>query len=242
MSNYVKTVDFAAKDPLLTGNPTKAGKGTEVDTEFNNIATAVSTKEDTANKNIASGYAGLDGSAHLAASVMPALTGDVTTSAGAVATTIAASAVTLAKMANLVAVSIIGRAVGAGTGVPQALSNTDIVAILNTTTGLATSVITSGTFANALIAAGNVTQHQAALAVAFTQITGTATAGQIPSLDTSKITTGTFADARIASSNVTQFQTSIKGKNVTGKSGVSFTIQSGGTATGGSDGDIIGIY
>lgn len=58
----------------------------------------------------------------------------------------------------------------------------------------------------------------------------------------SEITSGTFADARIASTNVTQFQTSIKGKNLTGKSGVSFTIQSGGTASGGADGDIIGIY
>lgn len=242
MSNYVKTVDFAAKDALLTGNPSKGGKGTEVDTEFNNIASAISTKEDTVNKNVSSGYAGLDGSARIATSVLPAFTGDVTTSAGAVATTIAAAAVTLAKMANLVQASVIGRASGAGTGVPTALAASDLITILNATTGLFTSVITSGTFADARIAQSNVTQHQAALSVAFSQLTGTATAGQIPSLDTSKITTGTFADARIASSNVTQFQTSIKGKNVTGKNGVSFTIQSGGTASGGSDGDIIGIY
>lgn len=58
----------------------------------------------------------------------------------------------------------------------------------------------------------------------------------------SEITSGTFADARIAQSNVTQHQAAIKGKNITGKNGVSFTIQSGGTASGGSDGDIIGIY
>lgn len=56
------------------------------------------------------------------------------------------------------------------------------------------------------------------------------------------VTSGTFADARIASSNVTQFQSSFKGRNITGKSGTSFTIQSGGTASGGSDGDVIGIY
>ena len=48
MSNYVKSTDFAAKDALLTGNPAKIIKGTEIDTEFSNIATAVSTKADTA--------------------------------------------------------------------------------------------------------------------------------------------------------------------------------------------------
>lgn len=46
MSNYTKAVDFAAKDALLAGNPAKLGKGTEVDTEFNNIAIAIATKVD----------------------------------------------------------------------------------------------------------------------------------------------------------------------------------------------------
>jgi hypothetical protein len=49
MSNYSKTVNFAAKDALVTGNPAKAGKGTEIDTEFNNIATAIATKQDASN-------------------------------------------------------------------------------------------------------------------------------------------------------------------------------------------------
>ncbi len=47
MSDYTKTTDFAAKDSLPTGNPSKVVKGTEFDTEFNNIATAISTKLDT---------------------------------------------------------------------------------------------------------------------------------------------------------------------------------------------------
>lgn len=46
MSNYVKSTNFASKDSLATGNPLKIVKGTEIDTEFNNIATAVSTKAD----------------------------------------------------------------------------------------------------------------------------------------------------------------------------------------------------
>lgn len=44
MANYTKTVDFAAKDNLPSGNPGKIVKGTEIDTEYNNIATAVATK------------------------------------------------------------------------------------------------------------------------------------------------------------------------------------------------------
>ena len=46
MSNYVKSTDFASKDALASGNAAKIVKGTEIDTEFNNIATAVATKAD----------------------------------------------------------------------------------------------------------------------------------------------------------------------------------------------------
>lgn len=44
MSNYTKSTNFATKDTLPTGNAGKIIKGTEIDTEFNNIATAVATK------------------------------------------------------------------------------------------------------------------------------------------------------------------------------------------------------
>ena len=48
MSNYTKSTDFASKDSLASGNAAKIVKGTEIDTEFNNIATAIATKADTA--------------------------------------------------------------------------------------------------------------------------------------------------------------------------------------------------
>ena len=48
MANYTKTVNFAAKDTLASGNPAKIVKGTDIDTEFNNIATAANSKSDTA--------------------------------------------------------------------------------------------------------------------------------------------------------------------------------------------------
>lgn len=46
MTNYVKSTNFASKDSLAIGNPLKIVKGTEIDEEFNNIATAVATKAD----------------------------------------------------------------------------------------------------------------------------------------------------------------------------------------------------
>jgi hypothetical protein len=48
MSNYTKSTDFASKDSLASGNASKIVKGTEIDTEFNNIAIAVATKADLA--------------------------------------------------------------------------------------------------------------------------------------------------------------------------------------------------
>ena len=48
MSNYTKTTNFAVKDSLVSGNAAKLVKGTEVNTEFDNIATAVATNANTA--------------------------------------------------------------------------------------------------------------------------------------------------------------------------------------------------
>ena len=46
MAEYVKSTNFASKDNLSSGNANKIVKGTEIDTEFNNIATAIATKQD----------------------------------------------------------------------------------------------------------------------------------------------------------------------------------------------------
>lgn len=55
MSNYTKSTNFAAKDSLLTGNAAKIVKGTEINTEFDNIQTAVATKTDNASAAITGG-------------------------------------------------------------------------------------------------------------------------------------------------------------------------------------------
>lgn len=46
MTNYVKSTNFTSKDSLPTGNVLKIIKGSEFDTEFNNIVTAVDSKAD----------------------------------------------------------------------------------------------------------------------------------------------------------------------------------------------------
>jgi len=46
LTDYTKATNFTSKDSLSTGNPLKIVKGTEIDTEFNNIQTAVATKAD----------------------------------------------------------------------------------------------------------------------------------------------------------------------------------------------------
>ena len=46
MSNYTKATNFATKDTLPSGNSLKIVRGTEIDAEFNSIATAIVSKAD----------------------------------------------------------------------------------------------------------------------------------------------------------------------------------------------------
>jgi photosystem II stability/assembly factor-like uncharacterized protein len=48
MSNYTKITNFAAKDAMVSGNPAKVIKGTEVGAEYDAIAVAVNSKSNTA--------------------------------------------------------------------------------------------------------------------------------------------------------------------------------------------------
>lgn len=48
MSNYTKTTDFAVKDTLPSGDSDKVVRGTEFETEFDNISTAIASKANTA--------------------------------------------------------------------------------------------------------------------------------------------------------------------------------------------------
>ena len=46
MSNYTKATNFAIKDGLVTTDPAKIIKGTDIDNEFNAISSAISSKAD----------------------------------------------------------------------------------------------------------------------------------------------------------------------------------------------------
>lgn len=76
---------------------------------------------------------GAEASGILAAARFPALTGDVTTTSGSVATTISADAVTNAKLANMATATFKGRTTG-GTGDPEDLTATQATALLNNAT------------------------------------------------------------------------------------------------------------
>lgn len=71
MSNYTKSTNFATKDALASGNPLKIVKGTEIDTEFNNIAVAVNSKADASNPTITGQALFADGNA-----TAPSITND----------------------------------------------------------------------------------------------------------------------------------------------------------------------
>lgn len=58
MSNYTPATDFAAKDALATGNPSKLAKGTEVAAEFTAIQVAVNSKSDAASPEFSGTFAG----------------------------------------------------------------------------------------------------------------------------------------------------------------------------------------
>lgn len=109
MSDYTKLTDFAAKDALASGNPSKIVLGSELDAEFEAIQAAIATKTD-GNGSVTVGDKG-----------------DISVSSAGAVWTIDNGAVTLAKMADLAADKFLGRYSGT-TGVPQAFTLNDLTA------------------------------------------------------------------------------------------------------------------
>jgi len=89
MSDYTKSTNFATKDNLSSGNPLKIVKGTEIDTEFNNIQTAIATKAD------------LSSPTFTGSPVLPTGTTGVTQSSGNNSTALATTAFVQAAIALL---------------------------------------------------------------------------------------------------------------------------------------------
>ena len=199
MSNYTKTTDFAAKDTLPGGDTNKVVRGSEFETEFDAISTAIATKSDTAG---------------------PTFTGTVTIptvdiNAGAIdGTTIGASSAAAGTFTNLVATSadinggtvdgatIGGSSAGAGTFTDltasgtvnfnaATVSNLGTITTANLDGGTADNIVIGGSTA----AAGTFTT----LAATSATVGGAAvlTSVAFSNLEASAVTTSgeTFADS-----------------------------------------------
>jgi hypothetical protein len=89
VSNYVQSTNFATKDALSSGDPLKIVKGTEINTEFANIAIAVATKLDSTSGVITD------------ATINNSTIGATTPSTGAFTTLSASGATTLSGAATI---------------------------------------------------------------------------------------------------------------------------------------------
>jgi hypothetical protein len=138
MSNYTKATNFAAKDSLPSGNAGKIIKGTEIDTEFNAIASAISSKADTDSPTLtgtplAPTAAGGTNTTQIAttAFVQSEISSDITTERSATATltnkTINGSNNTLSNVSLTTAVTGTLPVANGGTGATSLTSNNVII-------------------------------------------------------------------------------------------------------------------
>jgi hypothetical protein len=91
MSNYTQSTNFATKDALTSGDPLKIVKGTEINTEFVNIAVAIATKLDSASGTIT-------GATITGATINNSTIGSTTPSTGAFTTLSATGVSTLSNV------------------------------------------------------------------------------------------------------------------------------------------------
>jgi len=130
MSNYVKSTNFTAKDSLPTGDANKVVRGSEFDTEFNAIQTAVGTKADLAG---------------------PTFTGTATFANLTATGTVNLSGATVSDLGSITTVDINGGTIDAaviGGATPAAGSFTAVVGTTGTFSGAVSG--TTGTFSGAV--------------------------------------------------------------------------------------------
>ena len=149
MTNYVKSTNFTVKDSLPTGDTNKVIRGAEFDTEFNDIATAITTKS-----NIAS----------------PTFTGTVTTANLTASGTINFNGATISNLGTITTANLDGGTadnIVIGGATPAAGTFTALAASSSLTLG-GVAVLTSVTFSN--LDAGAVTTSSETFANSDTQI------------------------------------------------------------------------
>jgi hypothetical protein len=155
MTDYVKSTNFTAKDTLPQGDANKVIRGSEFDTEFNAIQTAVATKADLASPTF-TGTATFDG---LTATGTVNLSGLSITFSQLDAGAVTLSSETFSDVDNQIPTNaaVIDYVAGAIPGIAEV---NDL-----------TAVVTWADVPDANITQSSVTQHQAALSITQSQIT-----------------------------------------------------------------------
>lgn len=243
MSNYIKTTDFAIKDTYTSGDPRKVAKGADVDTEFNNIATAVATKLDASQVGIANGVAPLNSGA-LVTKTFQWTTTAYTDAANAF--TAAQSVSTSAASGSLLALT--DSFSGGGTTaqlVISGASNTQGASIKLLGNGATTPSKYISVNAGVLYInndAHNTNIFSLTDAGALTASSFTGNGAGLTALNASNVSSGSIGAAYVPSGAVTQYASSMKCRNLPSKGGTNVTLQAGGSPSGGSDGDMFYIY
>lgn len=243
MSNYIKTTDFAIKDTYAAGDPRKIAKGADVDTEFNNIATAVNSKTDASGAGIANGYCPLSSAALVTKTFQWTTTayedaanaftqpqsisasGTLLTLTDSSTSTTSHVVVTAASDTQGVNVKLVGN--GATPSKTIRVINGTLQFLDDTYTHVLCSVSD----------AGNMTVQGTVTAAAFS-----GNGGSITYLNASAISGGSIGASFVPSAAVTQYASAMKCRNLPAKGGTNITLQSGGSPSGGVDGDVFYIY
>ena len=132
MVDYVKATDFAAKDALISGNPAKIVKGTEIGTEFDAIAVSIASKTDKTNTGVAAGNL-----VQVDQAITATLRATTTTLGTTLQHTLSDTSANITAFNGVAGVTYHCRALGAGTIVHHA---TDLII----TQGLATVTTAAG--------------------------------------------------------------------------------------------------
>jgi hypothetical protein len=247
LSNYIVTTDFAAKDALPSGNPGKVAQGTQIDVELDNIATAIATKEDTANKGTANGYAGLDSSGDVPKAQLPASVAyedEANTFTNTL--TMSASSIRINSLGGAIWLFQTDAAANNGKWLIDHDSEEFNIYLVNDAENSFTSLLRVTRTNNTIdsIQMNGQTVWTAGTDGAGSGCDADLLDGQQGSFyqSASNLNAGTLADARVAATNVTQhlvggLALQISGRNVTGKSGTTKTLSTS-APSGGSDGDI----